>query len=103
MPEKNEKLEMMRHSLSHIMAAAALKLWPKVKFAIGPAVDNGFYYDFDFGKTKIGEEYLMKIEEEMKKIIKANLPFAKSELPITKALAQEKKSGQVYKHELISD
>ncbi|MFA5360091.1 MAG: threonine--tRNA ligase, partial [Patescibacteria group bacterium] len=101
--EKNEKLEMMRHSLSHIMAAAILKLYPKTKFAIGPTVDNGFYYDLDFGKTKISDNDLAKIEAEMKNIIKANLSFEKSELPITKALAREKKSGQIYKEELIKD
>lgn len=101
--EKNEKLEMISHSLSHIMAAAILKLYPKAKFAIGPAVDNGFYYDVDFGKVKVGEEDLLKIEEEMKSIIKANLLFDKSELPIAKALAREKKSGQIYKEELIKD
>ena len=101
--EQKNKLEMTRHSLSHIMAAAVLKLWPKVKFAIGPAVDNGFYYDIDFGKVKIGEEDLLKIEAEMKKIIKANLPFAKSELPIAKAMVREKKSRQIYKLVLLKD
>ena len=100
---ENNKLETLRHSLSHIMAAAVLKLWPKVKFAIGPVVDNGFYYDIDFGKTKISDSDLAKIEAEMKNIIKANLPFEKSELSIAKALAREKKSGQVYKEELIKD
>lgn len=98
-----DKLELARHSLSHVMAAAVLKLWPKVKFAIGPAVDNGFYYDFDFGKEKLGDGDLAKIEETMKSLIKTNLPFVKSELPIVKALAQEKKSGQVYKLELVQD
>lgn len=101
--EKNNKLEILRHSLSHILAAAVLKLWPKVKFAIGPAIDNGFYYDIDFGKLKIGEADLIKIEAKMKKIIKADLPFKKSELPLAKALAREKKSGQIYKQELIKD
>ena len=66
--EKNDKLGIMRHSLSHIMAAAVLKLWPKVKFAIGPAIANGFYYDFDFGKIKISETDLLNIEAEMKNI-----------------------------------
>ncbi len=101
--EKITKLEMIRHSLSHIMAAAIFKLYPKVKFAIGPAVDNGFYYDLDFGKTKISDSDLQKIEEEMKNIIKANTPFEKFELPAAKALAREKKSGQIYKEEMIKD
>ncbi|MDP2737099.1 MAG: threonine--tRNA ligase [bacterium] len=101
--EKNNKLEMMRHSMSHVMAAAILKLYPRAKFAIGPAVDNGFYYDLDFGKTKISDSDLAKIEAEMKNIIKANLLFEKSELPAIKALAREKKSGQIYKEEMIKD
>ena len=101
--EKNEKLEIMRHSMSHIMAAAILKLYPKVKFAIGPAIDNGFYYDIDFGKNTISDSDLVKIEEEMKNIIKANLSFEKSELPVAKAMAREKKSGQIYKEEMIKD
>jgi len=101
--EKNEKLESMRHSLSHVLAAAILKLYPKAKFAIGPAVDNGFYYDLDFGKTKISDSDLVKIEEEMKNVIKANFLFEKFELPVVKALAREKKSGQIYKEEMIKD
>lgn len=101
--EKNNKLEMTRHSLSHIMAAAVFKLYPKAKFAIGPAVDNGFYYDIDFGKTKISDSDLPRIEEKMKSIIKANLLFEKFELPVAKALAREKKSGQIYKLEMIKD
>src|SRR3990167_6422451 len=88
--EINSKLELTRHSLSHIMAAAVLKLYPKVKFAIGPAVDNGFYYDFDFGKEKLSDSDLVKIEEEMKSIIKANLSFEKSEMSVAKALARKK-------------
>ncbi|MFH0956148.1 MAG: threonine--tRNA ligase [Candidatus Falkowbacteria bacterium] len=97
------KLEIMRHSLSHIMAAAVLKLYPKAKFAIGPAVDNGFYYDLDFGKAKIGDGDLVKIEAEMKNIIKANLVFEKFALPAAIATAREKKSGQIYKEEMIKD
>lgn len=98
-----DKLEIMRHSLSHIMGAAILKLYPKAKLAIGPAVGNGFYYDFDFGKTKISDGDLVKIEAEMKNIIKANLPFEKFSLPAAKALVREKKSGQIYKEEMIKD
>ncbi len=102
--EKNNKLEITRHSLSHIMAGAILKLWPNIKLAIGPAINNGFYYDIDFEKnTRINENDLPKIEQEMKKIIKANLLFEKFELPISKALAREKKGGQIYKEEIIKD
>jgi len=104
MTKKNTiDLEMMRHSLSHVMAAAVLKLWPDVKFAIGPAIENGFYYDFDFGGAKIGEDDLVKIEGEIKNIIKANLKFERTEIKIDEAKAKEKKSGQIYKEELITD
>lgn len=98
-----KKLEIIRHSLSHIMAAAVLKLYPKAKFAIGPAAGNGFYYDIDFGKIKISDSDLPKIEEEMKKIVNANLPFERFELAVSKAMAREKKSGQIYKLELVKD
>jgi threonyl-tRNA synthetase len=100
---KTSDIETMRHSLSHVMAAAVLKLWPDVKFAIGPAIDNGFYYDFDFGDKKIGEDDLVKIEQEMKNIIKADLKFERSETKIDEAIAKAKKSGQMYKQELIED
>lgn len=95
--------EIMRHSFSHVMAAAILELWPTVKFAIGPAIDNGFYYDIDFGNIKIGEDDLRKIEAEMKKIIDADLKFEHSELKIDEAIAREKKINQVYKEELVAD
>ena len=100
----NEKdLEIIRHGLSHIMAAAVEELYPDVKFAIGPAIDNGFYYDFDFGKGKMSEEDLAKIENKMREIIKKDLKFEKSELKIDEAIARENKSGQAYKQELIED
>lgn len=103
MGNNNNNLEMVRHSLSHVMAAAVKELWPDVKFAIGPAIENGFYYDFDFGGIKIGEDDLAKIEEGMKKIIKADLKFESSEMKIDEAIAKEKKAGQIYKEELIKD
>ena len=93
----------MRHSLSHVMAAAVRQLWPDVKFAIGPAIENGFYYDFDFGGVKISEDDLPKIEEKMREIIKKDLKFERSEVKIDEAIEKEKKSGQIYKEELIKD
>ena len=63
--EKMNNLESMRHTLSHILAAAVKKLYPDVKFGIGPAIDDGFYYDIDFGTTKISDADLAKIEKEM--------------------------------------
>ena len=97
------ELETLRHSLSHILAAAVSELYPQVKFAIGPAVDNGFYYDFDFGAETISEADLPKIEKKMKEIISRNLPFERRELPIKEALALVKDAGQIYKEELIAD
>lgn len=93
--------EIMRHSLSHVMAAAVKQMWPKVKFAIGPAIDNGFYYDFDFGTEKISQEDLAKIEEKMREIIKQDLLFEKSEKDIEEAIA--KVGSQNYKKELLED
>jgi len=64
MEKESNKLETMRHSASHLLAAAVLKFYPKAKFGIGPAIENGFYYDFDLGAT-ISEQDLSKIENEM--------------------------------------
>lgn len=100
---EKEQLEMMRHSTSHIMAAAIQELWPNVKFAIGPSIENGFYYDIDFGEDKVGEEDLKQIEKKMKHIIKQNLKFERYEMDIDEALEKEQKSGQKYKQELIED
>jgi threonyl-tRNA synthetase len=102
--EKNDNnLETVRHSLSHIMALAVSELWPNTKFAIGPTVENGFYYDFDFGKEKISEEDLVQIEKKINHIIKQNLKFEKSELSIKDAVAKEKKAKQIYKAELVEN
>ena len=98
-----KKLETIRHSLSHIMAAAVYELWPDVKFAIGPAIENGFYYDFDFGEEKIKEEDLAAIEKKMKHIIKQNLSFERFTLSVDQAIKKEKQAGQLYKVELIQD
>lgn len=99
MEDKN--LEIMRHSLSHVMAYAVKNLYPDVKFAIGPAIDNGFYYDFDFGEQKIGEEDLSAIEKEMKNILKKNFVFEKKEVDIDRALKEADKKNQPYKKELL--
>ena len=98
-------VEKMRHSLSHIMAAAVKNLYSgtttTVKFGVGPAVENGFYYDMDFGETKITDDDLAKIEKEMRKIIAKNLKFERSERSREVALAWAKANGQNYKAELI--
>jgi threonyl-tRNA synthetase len=79
---KNEKLKAIRHTTEHILTQAVLKLFPKVKMAMGPATDDGFYFDFDPNGEEISEKDFPKIEAEMEKIIKANLPLIKEEITI---------------------
>jgi threonyl-tRNA synthetase len=95
-----EKLEIMRHSASHVMAEAVLSMFPDAKFAIGPAIEDGFYYDFDLPRPLSLDE-LPVIEKKMGEIIKANLPFTRKEL--TKEEAKKLFANQPYKLELIED
>ena len=88
------------HTTSHIMAQAVMRLYPGTKFSIGPAIDNGFYYDFDM-EQPLSTEDLPKIEAEMKKIIKEDLPLERFALPADKA--KELMAGQPYKEELIEE
>ena len=99
MPEMNE-LQTLRHSASHVMAQAVKRLFPEVKLAIGPAIDTGFYYDFDTPNPFTPED-LEKIEAEMKKIAKENLKIERFELPREEAL--ELMKDEPYKVELIND
>lgn len=102
MSKNNEALDKIRHSTSHILAYAVRELFgDAVKFAIGPTIDDGFYYDFDLNGQTFTPEDLKKIEKKMEEIIKKKLPFEKSELSI--ADAEKKMSGQPYKLELIKD
>ncbi|KKP80330.1 MAG: threonine--tRNA ligase [Candidatus Moranbacteria bacterium RIFOXYA12_FULL_35_19] len=103
MPKKSQtNLDILRHSTSHVLASAVLQMFPEAKFAIGPAIENGFYYDFDLPRTLIPED-LEILEEKMKAIIKANHPFEKAEISIEEALKDFKKAKQPYKVELIKD
>ncbi len=95
------ELEHLRHSCAHLMAAAVMELWPKVKPTLGPAIENGFYYDFDFGDVKISEEDFPKIEEKMHDLVKSWKGFEKEE--ITKEQALKDYKGNEYKEELIKD
>jgi len=97
-----EGLEIMRHSTSHVMAMAVRELFPGVKVTIGPAIEDGFYYDFDYERS-FREDDLAAIEEKMKEIIKANLPFQRTEMPRIEALAFFEKAGEKYKAEIISE
>ncbi len=101
MDKKNAGIEMKRHSLAHIMATAIKELWPEAELAIGPAIDNGFYYDIDFDGTKISEADLKNIEKKMAFLIKQNLKFERTEKKIDEALKEAKKNKEVYKSELL--
>lgn len=97
--EFNNKQEMYRHSMSHVLAKAIKELYPNVKLAIGPAIDNGFYYDFD--NLTINQEDFAKIEEKMKDVIARNEDFVRNE--VTRAQALEMFKDEPYKTELIND
>ncbi len=105
MEKNNETLHTLRHSCSHIMAQAVQKLFPQAKLAIGPAVENGFYYDFDMTDGyAFTEDDLVKIEEEMKNIIKQNLSFEKYFVEDVDAkIAEFKAEGEIYKAELLEE
>ncbi|MBQ9534631.1 MAG: threonine--tRNA ligase [Clostridia bacterium] len=92
----------LRHTGSHVLAQAVKRLYPEVKLAIGPAIDNGFYYDFDCEKPFLPED-LEKIEAEMKKIVKEGLKLERFELPREEAIRFVQEQGEPYKEELIRD
>ncbi len=98
-----EELHILRHSAAHIMAQAVKRLYPGAQFAFGPATDNGFYYDIDLGDVKLSDEDLKKIEEEMGRIVKENLPFKTFELPRDEAVQLMQERGESYKVEHIGD
>ncbi|MBR3323767.1 threonine--tRNA ligase [Candidatus Saccharibacteria bacterium] len=104
MADKNvEQVEKMRHTLSHVLAAAVQEMHPKVKFGIGPAIENGFYYDFDFGKDKVSDSDLAKIEKKMRGIVARKLKVTEVEKTREEALEWAKKNKQEYKEELIKE
>jgi threonyl-tRNA synthetase len=96
-----EKLDILRHSTAHLLAAAVKNLYPEAKNTIGPAITDGFYYDFDFGSIKISEDDLPKIEEEMHRIINSWKSFDRYEVTNNEAL--EEFSNNEYKKELINE
>ena len=96
-------LEIMRHTLSHVLAAAVQDIYPDAKFGIGPAIDTGFYYDIDFGDTKISDADLAKIEKKMRGIVSRKLPMIKREASKTEALNWARDRKQDYKIELIEE
>lgn len=98
----NEGLEILRHSTSHLMAQAVKRLYPNVQVTIGPAIKDGFYYDFDADKPFTDED-LPKIEAEMKKIIKENIPVIRKIMTKKDAIEYFKKNNEPYKVEIIED
>lgn len=100
---KDDKLYLdhLRHSCAHLLAAAVMELWPKTKRTIGPAIEDGFYYDFDFGDVKISEEDFPKIEEKMHSLVKNWKGFEKSE--ISEKEAKDVYKSNEYKIELIDE
>ncbi len=97
-----EKMNIKRHSMAHILATAILEMFPKAKFGIGPATDNGFYYDFDLPRTLIPED-LEILEDKMKKIIKENYKFEMKEMGIDDAIKHFKEANQLLKVELLEN
>ncbi len=98
----SETLPLLRHSAAHIMAQAIKELYPNVKFAIGPSIENGFYYDIDC-ETKITTDDFPKIEAKMEEIIKRNLPITRKDISTAEAKKLFLQLGETYKIELIND
>lgn len=101
MDNNNNELENLRHSCAHLLAAAVMKLWPHAKRTIGPSIENGFYFDFDFGDVKVSEEDLPKIEKEMRKIVHEWKGFERFEL--SPEDAKKEYPGNEFKEELINE
>ncbi len=99
-----EALALIRHDAAHVLATAVLELWPETKVSIGPAIDAGFYYDFEFADGfRPSEEDLARIEEIMAAHVKADEQFEREEVPVAEARARFEAEGQDYKVELIDD
>ncbi len=100
--ESDEGLDILRHSTSHVMAMAVKQLFPGVKVTIGPSIENGFYYDFDYERP-FKEEDLSAIEEKMNEIIEKDMPFSREEMASSEAIEIFRKQKEDYKVELIED
>src|SRR5919107_5143174 len=100
----DDALELIRHDAAHVMATAILELFPGVKISIGPAIADGFYYDFEFPPgVSLSEDDLPRIEERMREHIKADEPFVREDLSTDAALERFRTQDQPYKVELIED
>ena len=100
---ENAEIDKMRHTLSHVLAAAVRELYPTTTFGVGPSIENGFYYDIDFGDDKVSDADLARIEKKMRGIIAQGCKMVRREESRADALAWAEKNGQKYKVELIND
>jgi threonyl-tRNA synthetase len=100
--EAHDTVDLLRHTTSHVMAHAVTRLFPGTRLAIGPAIADGFYYDFDLPDGIVAED-LARIEDEMRKIIEHDIPLVRVELPRDEALRRMEEAGQSYKVELLED
>jgi threonyl-tRNA synthetase len=99
-----DALQLIRHDAAHVLATAVMELHPGVKISIGPAIEQGFYYDFEFPEgTHVSEEDFASIEERMREHVKAGEPFVREEVPVAQARERFAAEGQDYKVELIDD
>src|SRR3989339_775674 len=98
---RQQYLNNLHHSCAHLLAGAVMELWPKTKRTIGPSIDNGFYYDFDFGKVNISENDFPKIEAQMRKIVAGWKGFVKREISVDEA--KKVYSDNNYKLDLITE
>src|SRR2546430_3669299 len=99
----DDPLQVVRHSTAHLLAAAVLELHPEAKYGIGPPVQDGFYYDFDFGGKSISEADLPAIESRMRRLAQADVPFVHEVLSREKAVDEFRRRGQDHQRELIAD
>jgi len=101
MDKKEEHLNNLRHSCAHLLAAAVMELWPQTKRTIGPAIEDGFYYDFDFGNTKVSENDFPAIEKKMHELAKNWKQFERHE--VSRKEAEKEFADNIYKQELIEE
>ncbi len=103
-PKSEEALELVRHDCAHVLATAVMELYPGVKISIGPPIEDGFYYDFDFpADVKLSDADFERIEQRMREHINAGEPFEREDVSVARALERFRDEGQDYKVELIED
>ena len=101
---RTEALWLLRHDTAHVLATAVMELYPGVKISIGPPIEDGFYYDFEFPEdVTLSDADFERIEEKMREHIKADEPFVREDVPVAEAIERFRAEGQPYKVELIED